>query len=214
MKKLILLSTAAAVSLATPAIAREKAWYIEADAGAVAFENSEITGAGTGSTLNTETGYDFGGIVGYDFGMFRLEAEASYRRAHVQDYTVLGTQFTGNMPGGSSALSGMVNGMFDFGPDDGLQAFVGGGVGVGRGKVQAFAPIGANINDSDTRFAYQALAGIRYPLNESVDFGLKYRFFNIDNLSLIDAAGTPVETRLRSHSLLATLAYNFGGAPA
>src|SRR3546814_4524983 len=72
----------------------------------------------------------------------------------------------------------MLNGLLDFGPDDGLQGFVGGGVGVSRGKL-------ANdlVNDSDTGFAWQAIAGVRYPLTTNVDVSLKYRFFNQDDRS-------------------------------
>ena len=80
------------------------------------------------------TGYDFGGIVGYDFGGFRLEAETSYRHAGADSLNTGTTQISGsNLDGSASALSFMMNGLLDFGPDDGLQGFVGGGAGVGAG---------------------------------------------------------------------------------
>src|SRR3546814_7892774 len=65
-------------------------------------------------------------------------AEAGYKRAEVDlDKSGFG--------GAASALSFMLNGLLDFGPDDGLQGFVGGGVGVSRGQL-------ANdlVNDSHT----------------------------------------------------------------
>src|SRR3546814_2014394 len=68
------------------------------------------------------------------------------------------------------------------------------------------------LDDSDTGFAWQAIAGVRAPLSDSIDVGLKYRFFNADNLDLVDQTGRDVSTRFRSHSLLGTLTFNFGGA--
>ncbi|MFM5953160.1 MAG: flagellar motor protein MotB, partial [Novosphingobium sp.] len=81
MRKFVIGMALASTALATPALARDDSWYIEGDAGGVIVEDMQNliqTGAGT---LNTKVGYDVGGIVGYDFGGFRLEAEASYRRA-------------------------------------------------------------------------------------------------------------------------------------
>ena len=61
----------------------------------------------------------------------------------------------------------MLNGLLDFGPDDGIQGFVGGGVGVARVKAQyGLNNNGDFLNDSDTVFAYQGLAGIRAPLTD------------------------------------------------
>src|SRR3546814_10111283 len=75
--------------------------------------------------------------------------------------------FTGNtdLAGDSNALSFMVNGLLDFGDDDGLQGFVGGGAGVARVSVEpVFA--GPFLDDSDTGFAWQAIAGVRAPRSE------------------------------------------------
>ena len=63
-----------------------------------------------------------------------------------------------------TALSFMINGVLDFGDDDGISGFVGGGVGVARidyNNVRAFSNQGAVIDDSDTRFAWQVIAGLR-----------------------------------------------------
>jgi len=217
MRKLALAAVLATSALATPALARDNSWYIGADAGVVLVEDQDITftpgngGAASNTVAGVDyhKGFDVDGNIGYDFGGFRLEAEAAYKRALVDlDKSGFG--------GSASALSFMLNGLLDFGPDDGLQGFVGGGVGVSRGKL-------ANdlVNDSDTGFAWQAIAGVRYPLTSHVDVSLKYRFFNQDDIKLIPAyttiggpAGSSVDTKLRTHSVLLGLTYNFGGEPA
>src|SRR3546814_13336971 len=90
----------------------------------------------------------------------------------------------------------MVNGLLDFGDDDGLQGFVGGGAGVARVSVEPVLA-GPFLDDSDTGFAWQAIAGVRAPLSDSIDVGLKYRFFNAANLDLVDQTGRGVSSRFQ-----------------
>ena len=74
--------------------------------------------------------------------------------------------------GATSALSFMINGMLDFGDDDGISGFVGGGVGVARvdfNNVRAFENQGAFVDDSDTRFAWQIVAGVRQAITDNID---------------------------------------------
>ena len=147
MRKLVIGMALASSAFATPALAREDAWYVELDFGPMIVEDADFD-IGTfdnAATLDSEYGGDGGFIVGYDFGGFRLEAEASYRKADNDALGTLGATALpiggvgnrvigtfGNVGGDSSALSFMLNGLLDFGDDDGLQAFVGGGAGISR----------------------------------------------------------------------------------
>ena len=230
MRKLVIGLALASTALTSPAVARDGAWYIGADGGVSIIEDNDFTvnGIDNGVILHTDVGYDFGGYVGYDFGPFRLETEVSYREADVNraEATSRITTTTGGFATGSfreplvagdiNVLSFMLNGMVDFGDDDGLQAFFGGGVGVARTDVQASVNNvgGPFVDDSDTGFAWQALAGVRAPLSDSWDVGLKYRFFNADSIDLIDSQGRSFDGRVRSHSLLGSIVYNFGGDEA
>ncbi|PMX03732.1 flagellar motor protein MotB, partial [Pseudomonas sp. FW215-L1] len=65
----------------------------------------------------------------------------------------------GGAGGRSSALSFMVNGLLDFGDSDEVQGFVGGGGGVARVKEGVSLGASRFLNDSDTVFAYQGIAG-------------------------------------------------------
>ncbi|NBB24084.1 outer membrane beta-barrel protein, partial [Porphyrobacter sp. SLTP] len=219
----------ASTALTTPAMAREGQWYIQGDGGVMLVEDQslDVNGVADNAVANYDTGYDFGGIVGYDFGAFRLEAEASYRAADLDDVqagnqglvlvpqTAGSSTFSGTRlaAGEVNALSFMLNGLFDFGSDDGIQAFAGGGVGVARvdmeGRVNQQGP--GVWNDSDTGFAWQLLAGVRAPLSDSWDVGLKYRYFNVPDVGLVDPIGRSLETKLSSHSILGSITYNFGG---
>src|SRR5581483_8363479 len=78
-----------------------------------------------------------------------------------------GANFPGQSRAGGSAssLSFMLNGMLDFGDDNGISGFVGGGVGIARVEyknVRVFSNAApAFSDDSDSRFAWQLFAGVR-----------------------------------------------------
>lgn len=233
MRKLALAAVLASTMMATPALARNDSWYIGADAGPMLVENINFDVKNAGAwvpnavTSRHKAGYDVDGVIGYDFGGFRLEAEVAYKQAVVRGIrSSIGLPETAGgamAPAGdrsyaggkTSALSFMVNGLLDFGEDDGVQGYVGAGAGVARVKFakHALNTITPWLNDSDTGFAWQALAGLRAPLSDNWDVNLQYRFFNEDGVNVIDQVSRPVHTRFRSHSLLGGLRYNFGGAP-
>ena len=237
MRKLAIVVALSSTVLATPALARDGAWYVGGDFGAMIVEDVEFDFGLTPTvpssdsaqiTLNHDYGYDGALFVGYDLGTFRIEAEVAYKRARVDDIEstvrmpglgnpVGGTIVPTILPAGggrSSALSFMINGMLDFGDDDGISGFVGGGVGMARvdyNNVRAFANQGAVIDDSDTRFAWQIVAGVRQAISDNIDVTVRYRFFNADNIRTVDFRGFESESRFRSHSLLGGITFNFGG---
>ena len=76
-------------------------------------------------------------------------------------------------------LSAMVNGMLDFGDDDGWSGYVGGGGGLASIKHDIDdSDDDIDASDSDGVFAWQVIAGVRKAISANIDLGLKYRFFN------------------------------------
>ena len=141
MRTLAIVLALASTALASPALARDKSWYVGIEGGGMIVEDIDydITGTRTGvASVDHDYGYDVDGVMGYDFGGFRLETEVGYRRATVDGFsstTLTNTGIgAGTVPAGSysyaggstSALSFMLNGLLDFGADDGIQGFVGG----------------------------------------------------------------------------------------
>ena len=233
MRKFVIGMAMASTALTSPALAREGQWYIQGDGGAMIVEDQsiDVNGVNDDAQADYDTGFDFGAAVGYDFGAFRVEAEGSYRAANVDEVSAGGQGLQIDpvgQPGGRNgrltnqtapalweinALSFMLNGMFDFGSDDGIQAFAGGGIGVARVDMNAqFDERGPGAyDDSDTGLAWQLLAGLRVPLSDSLDIGLKYRYFNMPDIGIVDTIGRPLESKLSTHSLLGSITYNFGG---
>ena len=132
-----------------------------------------------------------------------------------------------DLDGNIKVWSAMVNGLVDFGNEDGLSFYV--GAGAGRAKAKAFG-------DSDSAWAFQGIVGARYAVSRNIDLGLKYRYFQTGKLNFSEdpiavngngdaviVGTTPVvtttnavlfpdfEQKFRSHSLLASLIFNFGG---
>jgi opacity protein-like surface antigen len=234
MRSVLLISVSAVALVATPAAARNGAWYVGGDFGATIVEDvpfdfgftPTVPGHDAQVVLDHDYGFDGALFVGYDLGAFRLEAEVSYKTAGVKDIETSFTLPSQVGPAGpgkfdaagghTSALSFMVNGMLDFGDDDGVSGFVGGGVGIARvdyNNVRAFANHEPYIDDADTRFAWQVVAGLRTAISDNIDVTVKYRFFNVGNIRTVDYGGFESESRFRSHSLLGGITFNFGAPP-
>ena len=224
-----LLAAVAAAAIATPALARDGSPYVGIEGGVMIAEDFDqdvtVTEGATTTrfdnayTLNFKPGFDVDAIAGYDFGTIRVEGELGYKRLRLDD-VALSSALGGNLGTTNdnfdistrgTALSLMANALLDFGDDDGWSGFIGGGIG--RTRVR-FA------GDRDSAFAHQAIAGVRKAITPNVDLGLKYRYFRTSKLNFDDnfndgvtVLGLNSSGKLRTHSLLASLIYNFA-APA
>ena len=228
MRKFLLAAVAAA-AIASPAMARDGSPYVGIEGGFMIVEDIEsdvVTRRGALTTsivdaykIDFKPGIDVDALAGYDFGMFRVEGELGYKRASIDDVrlsTALGanlgvTDANFDFDSRGTVLSLMANGLVDFGDDDGWAGYIGGGVGRARVKL---------AGDRDSAFAYQGIAGVRRAITPNIDLGLKYRYFRTASLRFNDdfvgTAGTTnidARAKVRSHSLLASLIYNFA-APA
>src|SRR5437868_2058519 len=87
------------VALATPAMAKDNAWYLGIEGGVMELKKFDIHDSNPSVTINPlivgdvrhvgpfdvhlkdKMGFDIDAIAGYDFGMFRAEAEIGYKEA-------------------------------------------------------------------------------------------------------------------------------------
>ena len=238
MRKHLLVAVAAA-GIAAPAFAQSSGPYIGVEGGILFPKDTNVDAdvTYTDPVLGTQTfdnaidldyknGYDVDAIAGYDLGMFRIEGELGYKRAKLdelqpdQDFVdayrdATGVDISGNdfdLGGHVSVLSGMLNGLADF---DLGGARLYGGAGIGRASVKM-------MGDKDSAWAYQLIAGVGVPISGNLEAGLKYRYFRTGSLNFQNN-GTTTDadflfdnsSKFSSHSVLASLIYNFGSpAPA
>ena len=209
-----------------PAFAQETGLYVGGHLGAVVSAETDqdyTPGAGAGTTGNISTDHELGvdgsAFVGYDFGAFRVEAEAGYMSAGIEGFT---SNFLtpGPTAAGSHSASGdvkarrvMVNAMFDVGGFNDFAFFIGGGAGVAKFEVSGMASSGSSAalddEDSDWRFAWQGIAGVRKPLTSNIDAHVRYRYFNVSDAEMTGFGGRAVTTELTTHSVEAGITFNF-----
>ena len=229
MRKLAIAVALASTAMATPAVARDHSFYAGLEGGGMIVEDMHLsytddTGLNIDDANRTNfgIGYDIDAIAGYDFGFVRLEGEVGYKHASVDSVNLMDTRIgpvSGMADGGSShVLSFMVNALLDLGPDDGLQGYIGGGAGLASLKLSdaTETPGAPSFSDTDSRFAMQVIAGVRYPVSQNIDLGLKYRFFNMQHAKFngtSDGTNFTFKGNYRSNSLLLSLIYNFYSPP-
>jgi opacity protein-like surface antigen len=206
--------------------------------GSVNFTNAvpaDIAASPVGS-LKGKTGFDVDLFGGYDFGMFRLEGELGYKQAKLKSPRLDSAFLTGLNKGGGTSFtsadfqlgdktkvySAMANALVEQELVGGISGFVGGGAG--------YASV-HELGDSKGKFAWQLLAGLQKPVSSNVDVGIKYRYFRTGKLDFADdvafgagkgSCGTVAcsggvasfssQDRYVSHSVLASLTYNFGSS--
>src|SRR3954466_13138150 len=212
MRKLAIAVALSSTLLATPAFARDGAWYVGGEFGAMIVEDSNVNVGATSNALRLRYRYGYDGDinVGYDLGSFRIEGEVAYKRARIKS-EINTIAFPGQNPanftgsnrssGNQSALSFMLNGMLDFGDDAGISGFVGGGAGIARVKInnaRIFSNPSPYLDDSDSRFAWQVFAGVRQAVSDNIDVTVKYRFFNVPNVRMTAFNGQQTKIRFRT----------------
>ena len=222
MRKLAIAVALASTVLATPAVARDNTWYAGIEGGFMVVTDTRLDYSDVDGDLDDaivlehKSGIDADVLVGYDAGMFRGELELGWKRAKIHDVTIStllgGNQLNFDADGSGRVLSLMLNGLLDFGDEVG--GSVGGGIGLASVRYKADIDAGdpdfdVGFSESDRALAWQLIGQLRYAVSPSMDVGLKYRYFQTGNLDFGDE-DFDVDGKWKSHSLLASLIFNFG----
>ncbi|MBW8304453.1 MAG: porin family protein, partial [Brevundimonas sp.] len=171
--------------------------------------------------------------LGYRFTPnWRVELEGGYRPGELGEMTASGTPGICNavpaagpceIPEGDiTATTLMMNVIYDFGnADSSLRPFIGLGAGVNRvnteflGTLAADRTIGVGADDSSTKLAAQAIAGLSWALSDRASLDLTYRYLmsnmefeTFDSSAVYDLG--PFKGRYTDHSISLGLRYAFG----
>lgn len=134
-------------------------------------------------TLETKTGYILGGAVGMRvWDPLRAEVELSYARWKVDRYS--GEEensddpFNGDAIGHVSATYLLANLWFDINTETSFTPYVGGGAGVAwvDADTEFGPPTRFGYADGEMGFAFQAGAGVQFPITENIALDVGYRF--------------------------------------
>ena len=209
-------ASAQAADLYTPAPAYTGGWYFSAFGGANWLNDTSFN-VGFPLVNAYDTGYLVGGAIGYDMGPamgplgVRVEAELSYRDNDVKSHTNADTGATlVNPVGSTSALAGMGNVLFDFNMGSAFTIYGGGGLGVANVEFDGHGTAGnlPIMDDGDTVFAWQAIAGIGYEISPGWMLDVQYRYFNASDVSLSNGV-TSSTTDYESHAVLGGIRLKF-----
>ena len=210
MKRILLGAASLAALIATPAAARDRSAYFGIEVGPMWAMIRKVRVDGDDfAKASHKLGVDGDLIAGYDFGIFRAEVEGAYKWAKHDKYKFAGDG-SDKADGWSRAYSVMGNAMVDLGKNESFNFYAGGGVGIAWVS-QKFAEGGDSFRASDSNLAWQVIAGVRAPVFRYFDIGLKYRYFDGGKIN-DNFDGDSVSSRFRSHSVLASLIYNYAEA--
>jgi OOP family OmpA-OmpF porin len=207
MRHLTVFGALGALALATPAVARDGSGYVGFDAGLLMPDDMDFDyDSDFGFEAKLKNGYDLDIIGGYDFGFVRVEGELAWKYAKHDEYNLDfgdgSAEFDAD--GDTDVRSIMINALADIGSDQ-WSFYAGGGVGYARVRNR----IETDDDESslkDSGFAWQGIAGVRYAMNEMIDVGLKYRYFQTSEMDDDD-----LEFDFKSHSIMFSFIYNMGG---
>jgi outer membrane protein W len=181
----------------TPAAAQDspedRRWYLTLNGGWSGIRDASATlqppgGPSTSGELKLDSGYLFGGSVGYRIDpSFRVEGEVAYRNNGVDSTTVAGIDARQN-DADLASLALMINGLYDF---DGWQTsfarfrpFVGAGLGWAQ-EIDVDLKIGGVEREfSGDGFAYQLMGGVNWYYRSGWFAGARLKWFDAGSVDL------------------------------
>jgi opacity protein-like surface antigen len=203
----VLISPAQA-QLAPPA---PGSFYIGGEGGWTQLNASTITGNGAVAHETFQDGYNVGARAGYQLGPWRFEGEFAYRRNGVQGLAKISPEHEApkSVTGDRHSYSEMANLIYDFDLAWLITPHVGGGIGAAQLSQNLNPSNGSGTFSSDTVFAYQAIAGLRYLITPAVAFDLDYRYFATVSPKFTTVGGVVVKADHETHNLVASLTLRY-----
>lgn len=165
--------------------------------------------------LKDKTGFAGGIALGWRFAEnFRIEAQGSYMGSDIDDIKQDGASVkTGTWDSHYNTWNAMGNVYFDFGSGWMVMPYIGAGAGMAFGDFKMTGTVDGNavdIDKSKSTFAYQAIVGLRYPINDKFDLGLEYRYFDTSKFTVSDKTTTDEwKVQHNKHLVLVNLSMDF-----
>jgi OOP family OmpA-OmpF porin len=202
-----LICSLAAVAAVLPARGQGSGFYFKTDAGGNITQSANLTEffgpVAPGTKVKFDAGFTAGITGGYQVtDWFAAEAEIGFMQNRISSITgadVVQNAWYVNVPF-------LINAKLQYPNSSPLTPYIGAGVGFSEALIdvdQVFLN-GTSLHGSigDTVFAWQALAGLRYRLNERMGLSVEYRYFVADGPSWrVDAtSGTATDTMRMGHT--------------
>lgn len=192
------------VALVTPAQAETlNNWYISGAVGLTKTNDADFKDTGLTGDFEIDNTINFAVAVGRQIKEHvRGELELSHRKADLDTLNVNGVG-SASIGGDVTTTAALINGYYDFMPDNKFSPYLSGGIGLARHDGEASGG-GVTVSDDDTVFAYQVGAGASYDIdNRTALFG-GYRYFGSS-----DPEFDTLEAEYDAHEVRVGVRYSF-----
>ena len=146
-------------------------------------------------SVNPQTGWMAGGVIGYDFVGPRVELEGIYRN-NTTNVGIPGTALNNQV----GQLGIMANLLYDFMPASVITPYIGAGAGLGL--------VDSNTSLGSTVFAYQGIVGLGWIVDTNFRVNLDGRYYGTSNPTV-----NGVQWTNNNFSVMLGLQLKFGSAP-
>lgn len=185
-------------------------WYVGLTGGYTMMSDQDISGTTGASQVSLDSGYGFGGSIGYlpsssapILNALRLEAEVTHHKSDIESVTVSGVNVAGG--GEFYTTAYMANVFYDFPTSSAWSPYIGAGAGLAHVHFSDNSGAG-NSDETTAEFAYQALLGMGYTPTSlpNTQWSLGYRY-----LATSDASFGNMEVEYSTHSIEAGAKFRF-----
>ena len=199
--------------------------YVAGNFGVEFINDGDFSSSGSGTNgsgnMSFERGFSFAGALGLSMGRFRVEGEAFYRWAGLEELNVttsgmqIGTLTVAGpgvqtLSGDLTSYGGLGNVYYDIYTGTGWVPYLGIGAGVAnlKLKVDSANAVAAGFSESEWVFAYQAGLGVAYQINAALAASVGYRYFATTEATFT-VSGTDNKLEYSSHVIQTGLRYKF-----
>jgi opacity protein-like surface antigen len=226
VNRLTVLAISAVFFLAAQSVSAEVkmgGWYWEGLIGMALIPDQDIYTRVTPPTVSGDVSWDIGvnggGVLGYKFGDYvrtELNVQIQFNRLDTVNLAGYRMQGAGNVLG----VSPMANVLFDLplsmwidNPADsrGVTPYIGGGVGLLHTKLKSDSDALLVVSDSDSSFAWNAMAGVAIEVAHGIDATLNYRYLSTTGNQKYDVGirGTLIQDQIAAQGATHTFTVGF-----
>jgi len=143
-----------------------------------------------------DSGAGFGITLGRSFDQFRGELEYSSRKNDIKSHSLNGGATLPGSKGEAKSDAFMLNGYYDIDTNSAFVPYLGAGIGMAKVKFDDFgvAAIPDVLNDSESQFAYQFMAGGEYRFADTWGLFAEYRYFATTDVDVTTSTATGAVT--------------------
>ena len=198
---------ALAVALVLPARAADTGLYFDASAGANWAQDADfkVSGFSGSADFKTDVGFRFSAGVGYNLNKnWGVEFDTGWVWNSIDK--IGNTSFSTDSS--FSHIPFIVNVVYRYPIGAKLETYIGGGIG-GAYSVLTIDDNGVDDDDGDVVFAWQAIAGVRYNISETMSVGVGYKYLGTTEGEYSIAGGNVKIDSVHNHTFAAVFNWKF-----